>query len=355
MFHPYMLGLKTPSHIYKEAHAGTYVAMRLKGDDLVNHDLDSRLERESEWTRKFSTVVAVNEMFRENVLNGKIVVTNNSQEKHMNIHNAKKVMKSAVQKETLKHWNKVVKKLTFQEDFIALLVKEQSNITWQSICNNIPKGVLSFALKASVNGLNTPDNLKRWGKRALDKCQLCGNYGNLEHILNWCSVGLNQGRTKWRHNSVLSHMVGEMLLGKPNEVTIFADLPGHQINGGSIPADILTTAQRPDIVVINRNSKSISLLELSISFEKNIESANRRKSSLYLNLTEDLRQNGWVTDCVPFEIGSRGYISKRNKKSIFDTLKTHTIKIKKSKLLKDLSKISLLCSFTLFQAHCQPE
>ena len=27
MFHPYMLGLKTPSHIYKEAHAETYVAI----------------------------------------------------------------------------------------------------------------------------------------------------------------------------------------------------------------------------------------------------------------------------------------------------------------------------------------
>ena len=205
VFHPYMLGLKTPSHIYKEAHAGTYAAIRMKGDEIVNHALDSRLERESEWTRKFSTVVAVDQMYQENVLSKKIQPITNIDEhqQYLAVKNAKKAMKASVQNETLKHWNKVIKKLTYQGDFISLLIEEQTNITWQSISNNIPKGILSFALKASVNGLNTPDNLKRWGKSKLDKCHLCGNYGNLEHTLNWCKVSLEQGRTKWRHDSVL--------------------------------------------------------------------------------------------------------------------------------------------------------
>ena len=79
----------------------------------------------------------------------------------MAVKHEKKAMKASVQTETLKHWNEVIKKLTFQGDFISLLIEEQTNITWQSITSNIPKGVLTFALKASVNGLNTPDNLKR--------------------------------------------------------------------------------------------------------------------------------------------------------------------------------------------------
>ena len=357
MFHPYMLGLKTPSHIYKEAHAGTYVAMRLKGDKIVNHALDSRLERESEWSRKFSTVVAMDKIYKESISNNKIRIPTeqSKQAQYLTLKNAKNVMKSAVQSETLKHWNEVVKKLTFQGNFIALLIEEQSDITWKGISNCIPKGVLSFALKASVNGLNTPDNLKRWGKSTIDKCKLCGNYGNLEHTLNYCKVSLDQGRTKWRHDSVLFHMVEEIKKGKPDEITMFADLPGHQINGGSIPADILTTAQRPDIVILNRKTKEISLFELSVSFEKNADSANFRKQNRYHDLSEDLRNRGWVTNNTPFEIGSRGFINKRNKITITDTMKKFGIKIQKSKLMKNLGKISLLCSYTLFQAHCQPE
>ena len=219
----------------------------------------------------------------------------------------------------------------------------------------MPKGVLSFALKACTNGLNTPDNLKRWGKRKMDKCDLCGNYANLEHILNWCSVSLHQGRTKWRHDSVLDHMFRELVKGKKNEVTMYAHIPGHQVNGGTIPADILTTAQRPDIVLVNRSEKKIALLELTISFEKNIDSANQKKTLRYLNLAADLTNAGWEMDRRPFEVGSRGQITKRNKTTICDITRKYGLNVKKSKLLKDLSKIALLCSFIVFQAHCQPD
>jgi hypothetical protein len=354
IFHPYMLGVKMPSQLYIEAHAGTYSTIRLKGDTLVNHALDSRLERESEWTRKFSTIKTVHDIFQENITSGQITYPENVSAPIVAISKAKKATNASIQAQTLSLWNGRVKKLTFQGDFINLLIEEQSNITWQSISNRIPKGVLSFALKASVNGLNTPDNLKRWGKSPLDKCKLCGNFGNLEHTLNWCSVALNQGRTKWRHDSVLNYMYCELMKGKDSEVTIYTDLPDHQINGGTIPADILTTSQRPDIVLIDRKYKKIAIFELTISFEKNIDSANLRKFLKYQELTEDLRNRGWETENVPFEVGSRGLVTKRNKKSISDILKKWQIKTKKSQIFNDISKISLLCSFALFQAHCQP-
>ena len=297
----------------------------------------------------------MNDIFQENVSSGKIIYPDNPEASKLIINRAKKAMKTSVQNQTLSHWNDRVKKLTFQGDFINLLIEEQTNVTWQSISNRIPKGVLSFALKASVNGLNTPDNLKRWGRSNLDKCRLCKNFGNLEHTLNWCSVALSQGRTKWRHDSVLSHMFSEFDRSKETQTTIYADLPGHQINGGTIPADILTTSQRPDLVLINRTEKKIALLELTISFEKNLESANLKKRLRYENLATDLRERGWETDNVPFEVGSRGLVTKRNKKSISDTTKKFNVKITKSLIYKNISKISLLCSFALFQAHCQPD
>ena len=70
------------------------------------------------------------------------------------------------------------------------------------------------------------------------------------------------------------------------------DIQGHKINRGTIPADIITTLQRPDIVIINRSKKKIVLFELTVSFEKNADSANLRKSTKYIDLTSDIRSNG---------------------------------------------------------------
>ena len=55
---------------------------------------------------------------------------------------------------------------------------------------------------------------------------------------------------------------------KPDEVTVYTDLPELSINGGTIPADIVVTGQRPAIVMINRPTKKITLFELTVSFKK---------------------------------------------------------------------------------------
>ena len=198
LFHPHMLGVKTPSQMYKEAHGGTYAMIRLKGDKVVNQALDSRLEREATWTKKSSTVVGADNVFQKCIENQTVSLSSNESEseKKTIINKAKKEIKKSIQEETKAMWNNKVKKLTLQGEFASLLIEENTNITWKSIINNIPKGVLSFALKASVNGLPTPDNLKRWGAKKLDKYQICGNFANLEYVLNWCKTSLNDGRFK---------------------------------------------------------------------------------------------------------------------------------------------------------------
>ena len=263
-------------------------------------------------------------------------------------------MQVSVKNKTISDWNTRVQKLTFQGDFLKLLIDEEDNVTWQSISQNIPKGVLSFALKACSNGLNTPDNLKRWGIRKTDKCELCKCRSSLEHILNWCPVALNEGRFTWRHNSVLNHFAITIKKNAIQCLEILADLPTLWLNGGTIPPDILSTSFRPDLVIINRNQKRIELLELTCSFEKNIESAHLRKAKKYNDLKVDLESVGWIVQLIPFEVGSRGQITKRNKISLINVLKRNHIKLNNSQLFKDRSKISLLCSYSVFQAHCVP-
>jgi hypothetical protein len=55
-------------------------------------------------------------------------------------------------------------------------------------------------------------------------------------------------------------MVQELKKGKQCETTIYADLPDHWFNGGTIPPDILTTSQRPDIVLIDRKGRKLYCL-----------------------------------------------------------------------------------------------
>ena len=185
-------------------------------------------------------------------------------------------------------------------------------------------------------------------------CPLCSNHGTLEHILNFCSVSLNQGRYTWRHNSVLNHIANTINQNKPPNLEVFCDISGQDINGGTIPPDVLVTQSRPDLVLLNRNEKTICLLELTCSFESNSQAANIRKSLRYSTLKTDLEENGYKCFLIPFEVGSRGHIHKSTKSSLFNIFTTMNISAKHNQCMKNMSKISLLSSYTIFHAYTQP-
>ena len=355
-----MLNIKAPSQLYLEGHAGNYSLMRIKGDSLVRHTLDSRLARESEWTSKSSTIVDCQSVIEECLQNDKFFIPTAENtfdlecSRRIEIPKAKKAVKETIQEQTLKFWNSKVEKLTMQGDFAKLLIEEKENVTWQSIIRNVPRGVLSFALNSSTNTLPTPDNLRRWGKRVVSKCPLCSNNGTLEHILNWCSVSLTQGRFTWRHNTVLNHITRTMLENKPENLEIYADIPGLDLNGSTIPPDVLVTGSRPDLVLLNRQEKKIFILELTCSFERNIEAANARKRIRYTSLKNDLEDQGYKCTLLPFEVGSRGYVTKSNKMNLINVFVLNKMKANALKCIKQLSKLSLLCSFSIFHAYTQP-
>ena len=97
--------------------------------------------------------------------------------------------------------------------------------------------------------------------------------------------------------------------------------------------------------MVERNSKKIILLELTCSFESNIDSANARKNRKYQDLKEDLEARSYNVTLMPFEIGSRGQITKRNRTALADIFKTNQVKIKSEILFKEMSKVSMLCCF----------
>ena len=239
-----------------------------------------------------------------------------------------------------------------QGDFANIAEKE--NVTWQSVIRNVPRGIMSFALECVTNSLATPDELKRWGKRHVSQCPLCKNNGTLHHILNFCSIALNQGRYTWRQNSVLHFMAKTILHEKPDYLKVFEDLPGLDQNGLTIPPDVITTNLGPDLVILNRSQKTIFLLELTCSFESNFEAANRRKMTKYSSLKSDLEDRGIKCHLIPIEIGCREHISRYNKSNLTAVFMANKLRPNVFKCIREMPRISLLCSFSIFHAYTQP-
>ena len=119
---------------------------------------------------------------------------------------------------------------------------------------------------------------------------------------------------------------------------------------------MMITIQRPDIVIVNTNTSpsSVILLELTVPFTRNIEAANTKKRLRYENLTRDIEDAGYKCSNIPFEIGSQGHMTSRNRETL--VYLCHTFKIRKfQQIIRNCSKLALLGSYTIFNARSAPD
>ena len=209
---------------------------------------------------------------------------------------------------------------------------------------------MQFAINASLDTLATNANLKRWGKRTNAKCDLCKKRERLHHTLNNCDIMLD--RYSWRHDSILNFMYTTIKdkLQSDNNVTVFADLPFAHEGNTTLPIDIIITAQKPDLVIIDRNKRNIILFELSVPFELNIDSTHELKVNRYSKLVSDIESSGYTVDYYPVEIGSRGYISKDNEARLKSLFRKVSKDIKYNLVKQNLCKIALLGSFVIYHS-----
>jgi hypothetical protein len=171
---------------------------------------------------------------------------------------------------------------------------------------NLSHGVLKFALNASIDTLPTFTNLKRWGKRASVNCHLCGNTvkQTLSMFLFIVTSRMDPGRMTWRHKSVLKHIASCLKsdLESMSTVEVYCNLEGLQApGGGSISAEIMAQAQRPDLVILDRLDHGrhiISLVELMCPWDTDTDNAMDCKISKYAGLKIALSNEGWDSGTV---------------------------------------------------------
>ena len=171
---------------------------------------------------------------------------------------------------------------------------------------------MKWLLNASIDTLPTKVNLKLWGKVNNEKC-FCGQRQTLNHILNCCIVSLNQGRYTYRHDSILNYIQNCL---DTTKFTCYTDIEGHQVQGGgTLPPQLVVTPLKPDIVILEKKTKTLAIFELTVPGETRIATAHKLKLQKYEHFESDIQT--YRVSVYPFEIGSHtGYISSDNKDNL---------------------------------------
>lgn len=176
---------------------------------------------------------------------------------------------------------------------------------WSKVIFSLPSEQFSFALNSASETLPCNSNLLLWKRRDCDKCPLCFQRQTLLHVLNNCSVLLDRGNYNCRHNAVLTVLFETASQHLPLGYNIYADL---NKAGDPFPVDIVTTSQRPDMIIWNRNFRKVVLVELTVCHEFNFDLANKRKSDRYYELVESIRVKGFRCLKHNILVGSRGFL-----------------------------------------------
>ena len=244
------LDIKSISEFYTEAHTVSHTRTRLKGDSNVNSVMDATIERESEYTRKKSTILEAEARYTTAVESCTVAgemptFTGENATSLTNNFNkgVSKAVKTVLRVEQREHWGNHVKSLVVQGQYLALAAAQKEDVVWKSFMFNMKQGTLKFLLNTAIDTLPTAANLKCWKKSSCDLCKLCKRRQTTDHVLNACKVSLDTGRYTWRHNCVVNYFVNSC----DDKYTVYSDLPGHTApGGGSIPTELCVTAEKPD-------------------------------------------------------------------------------------------------------------
>ena len=149
LYGPDGLRLLRPSDVYQEAHALAYAGSLHNADNRVQNALKSKLHRESQWNVK---------MTKGNAATCQKVLDK------VSAQNVKAKIKQSLYEDRKAYWRQWIQPLVHQGEYLKLIALEEEDLTWRSIMYNLPKNVLSFITRASINALPSADNLKTWGK-----------------------------------------------------------------------------------------------------------------------------------------------------------------------------------------------
>ncbi|KAL0147155.1 hypothetical protein M9458_057679 [Cirrhinus mrigala] len=76
-----------------------------------------------------------------------------------------------------------------------------------------------------------------------------------------------------------------------------------------VPAKIVTTTQRPHLVLWSDALKSVYFIELTVPWEDATKEANKRKRLWYAEMANEAQKHGWKVSVCLVEVGCRVFVA----------------------------------------------
>ena len=225
-----------------------------------------------------------------------------------------------------------------------------SDFVWATAVSTLDSEVLKFALNSATDTLPHNSNLAKWNKGIhSNTCKLCGKNQSLLHVLNNCEVALKCRRYNRRHDQVLGVIVAMTQSYLPDTYQLTADLT----TSYNFPHHIVATNLRPDLVVWSDVKKRLYIVELTICYETGFYEASERKMKRYVHFEEEAERNGYHTEILPIQVGSRGVLDE-SLETLRNTLKPIPTKMWQA-FLKDVIVVTLIESHHIWCRRNQTE
>lgn len=247
----------------------------------------------------------------------------------------------------------------------------ERRLSWSDVWEMSPSS-LKFLLSSTYDVLPTPANLKRWGISGSSQCPECErSQCSLEHILSACPAALE--RYTWRHNKVLDVLakvvqetVSSAYVSQRTSRNILFVKEGEappektrrrqmkslwresasdwRVNvdrggRGTVPAEVIRTELRPDIVAWSAANKIVAFVELTVPWETRMELAKERKLARYIELKMECERRGWTSWCYTVEVGCRGFIGQSVMRLLRDVGLSRTDQNKAVRELQEAAEI----------------
>ena len=344
LFSSAVFDFEPTSKLASRAIVGAHTRMREMGDGNVNCVLDTKIAREEELKHDgMKPTVNAERIYSQAKRDSPDAPCKSLIQKARNIVNTEH------EGLILQH----LSSLSVQGKFSEIIDLQRDDHFFRAVMWDLPHKQLSWLMRACVDCLPSFANLRRWGKQLSDKCALCPRRETMFHCLTNCSPAIEQGRLTFRHDSILLHIVKQLHASKCKK-RIIADVSGHKLQpDGTIPPDVIVTLQKPDLVLVDSESKCIALYELTSCADKaeNIRKARERKINRYSALVGDLVVSGWNATLTPIQVCALGDIDGETR-TAFNKLFGKNLA---RKLCKKLTRIAISASYRIFYSRREVE
>lgn len=183
-------------------------------------------------------------------------------------------------------------------------------------------------------------------------CKICNHPSEtISHIVNGCTkFSLMYSE---RHNRVVNILYDKLMsmYASSQFVDVLKDtVLRHIVFTPDVHTQFQTNSTRPDITIIDRESKTVKVIEISTPFDGHIDACYATKFNKYFPLSQEINSLGFRSEIIVLVIGSLGNVHSRFPSGL------KRIGFNNSEatfLAKYLSISAIIGSFRVWKARCK--